>query len=345
MSGSDAKRSRMSPKVFRYLCYSSVLVYEANRPKALASLERLVNRERQTETSSAASESTDAPPIFELASPSTTILAPCRPISTSRTRSLTWSFIPRRTFSLLPSSRATSRYDSPYREKVAAFRTSRPDPLGHRLSSLSLLALTPGFQLCVAGARGGGDCYLGVVVCPADESELPWPSALRGREAAVLGWQGAISPVSSKLWYLLSDHLLTEDVRDPALWTSRLERLSLWLSGLTSMWSSPVSLSFPSCLTEGVDLSVPPSTESGTSTPPASPQEMTMESSRSVVSSRRSTTCVRSQLTALSSTTLLQLWDPRVKPSPIASRAYTHHWDYITDFCYFPDKHQLVTTS
>lgn len=70
-----------------------------------------------------------------------------------------------------------------------------------------------------------------------------------------------------------------------------------------------------------------------------------MESSRSVVSSRRSTTCVRSQLTALSSTTLLQLWDPRVKPSPIASRAYTHHWDYITDFCYFPDKHQLVTTS
>jgi hypothetical protein len=37
-----------------------------------------------------------------------------------------------------------------------------------------------------------------------------------------------------------------------------------------------------------------------------------------------------------------QFWDPRKEE---AVRSYTHHFDYISDFAYFDDKHHLVTTS
>lgn len=30
---------------------------------------------------------------------------------------------------------------------------------------------------------------------------------------------------------------------------------------------------------------------------------------------------------------------------PTEVRAFNHHWDYITDFLYFEDKKQLLTTS
>jgi len=38
-----------------------------------------------------------------------------------------------------------------------------------------------------------------------------------------------------------------------------------------------------------------------------------------------------------------QFWDPRKKGDAV--RSYTQHWDYISDFLYFEDKRQLVTTS
>lgn len=39
---------------------------------------------------------------------------------------------------------------------------------------------------------------------------------------------------------------------------------------------------------------------------------------------------------------MTQFWDPRQKDE---IRAYTHHYDYISDFTYFDDKRQLITTS
>ncbi|KAL4251007.1 WD repeat-containing protein WDR55/POC1 [Abortiporus biennis] len=39
---------------------------------------------------------------------------------------------------------------------------------------------------------------------------------------------------------------------------------------------------------------------------------------------------------------VIKLWDPR-KPDPL--RAYTHHFDFISDFLWLEDKKQLVTTS
>lgn len=39
---------------------------------------------------------------------------------------------------------------------------------------------------------------------------------------------------------------------------------------------------------------------------------------------------------------LMQFWDPRQENE---IRAYTHHYDYISDFTYFDDKRQLITTS
>ncbi|KAL7414921.1 WD40-repeat-containing domain protein [Mrakia frigida] len=43
---------------------------------------------------------------------------------------------------------------------------------------------------------------------------------------------------------------------------------------------------------------------------------------------------------------VVKLWDPRIKPAgPTAVKSYNHHWDYITDFHFFEDKKQLITTS
>ncbi len=41
-------------------------------------------------------------------------------------------------------------------------------------------------------------------------------------------------------------------------------------------------------------------------------------------------------------THLLQLWDPR---QPDSLCTYAHHFDYISDFAYFDDERQLVSTS
>lgn len=38
-----------------------------------------------------------------------------------------------------------------------------------------------------------------------------------------------------------------------------------------------------------------------------------------------------------------QFWDPRKKGDAV--RSYTQHWDYISDFLYFDDKRQLLSTS
>jgi hypothetical protein len=67
--------------------------------------------------------------------------------------------------------------------------------------------------------------------------------------------------------------------------------------------------------------------------------------------SSRSVSCPQNlpfdpKLTRSPSILSVQLWDPRVKPEgPKAQRSYAHHWDYITDFLYYEDKKQLVSTS
>jgi WD40 repeat protein len=53
--------------------------------------------------------------------------------------------------------------------------------------------------------------------------------------------------------------------------------------------------------------------------------------------------CVNEQLVASGDDEgVIKFWDPRQED---AVRAYTHHFDYISDFSYFEDKRQLVTTS
>lgn len=53
--------------------------------------------------------------------------------------------------------------------------------------------------------------------------------------------------------------------------------------------------------------------------------------------------CVNEQLVASGDDEgVIKFWDPRQGE---AVRAYTHHFDYISDFSYFEDKKQLVTTS
>ncbi|KAK8844682.1 hypothetical protein IAR55_006531 [Kwoniella newhampshirensis] len=53
--------------------------------------------------------------------------------------------------------------------------------------------------------------------------------------------------------------------------------------------------------------------------------------------------CVNANLVATGDDDgVIKLWDPR---QPAALRSYNQHFDYISDFVYFDDKRQLVTTS